>query len=597
MIYLGGDTLQFIGNLQNNVDIANNSKYSISTINRPTFDQVTINKDLRVNKNISIGGELLIDGKLNVTGSTTSVSTINLDVSDNLISLNNGLTGTPPNDSGILVNRGDASNAFMGWDESDDKFIFGTTNATSSDTGNLTITPGDIKINNMTLGANLDVCGNLIVDGTSQLNSSLDVSGATLLRGALDVCGNQLTRLGGDLDVCGNASFGDVSMNNLDVSDNLVVGGTSQLSIMTVDPSNNIMIINGDLQGVNIAADTIYANNGYITSNYDISNGFTGEFRFDASYISICVDGSGSSNDWREIEIEKLYQLSMDSTYLDQTIAEVQASHAAVNTAVDYVEQIFGAEDDSTTIQSILTDISGAIIGADTARSNLIATIADASNIIIDVSNAIAGVDVVIANLDASLNVIMDNIETQVIANINVDDISFNSIYVSEMSCDILDVSSNASFGDVSMNNLDVSSNMVVSGTLTGLAISRLDSSMTTVFNDVSNLDSSMTTVFTNVSNLDSSMTTVFNNVSVLDSSMSAVENTIDVSGVTITDISINDLSGVYFSDDASFNTYGHHPANFLMDYSGNLIIKLNDYYFKYNVADVSSGYNGITPP
>ena len=287
----------------------------------------------------------------------------------------------------------------------------------------------------------------------------------------------------------------------------------------------------------------------------------------------------------------------MDSTYLDQTIAEVQASHAAVNTAVDYVEQIFGAEDDSTTIQSILTDISGAIIGADTARSNLIATIADASNIIIDVSNAIAGVDVVIANLDASLNVIMVNIETQVIANINVDDISFNSIYVSEMSCDILDVSSNASFGDVSMNNLDVSSNMVVSGTLTGLTISRLDSSMTTVFNDVSNLDSSMTTVFTNVSNLDSSMTTVFNNVSVLDSSMSAVENTIDVSGVTITDISINDLSGVYFSDDASFNTYGHHPANFLMDYSGNLIIKLNDYYFKYNVADVSSGYNGITPP
>ena len=78
---------------------------------------------------------------------------------------------------------------------------------------------------------------------------------------------------------------------------------------------------------------------------------------------------------------------------------------------------------------------------------------------------------------------------------------------------------------------------------------------------------------------------------------MSAVENTIDVSGVTVSDISINDLSGVYFSDDASFNTYGHHPANFLMDYSGNLIIKLNDYYFKYNVTDVSRGYNGNTHP
>ena len=411
----GGNTLNFTGNLKNSKrqsqikydgktgnQINTNIHYEVNTVSHPTFHQVTINNDLRVKNNISIGGELLINGKLNVTGSTTSVNTINLDVSDNIISLNNGQTGTPLNDSGILIIRGDSSNAFMGWAESDEKFIFGTTNATSSHTGDLTITPGDIKINKMTLINNLDVCGNLIVDGTSRL------------------------------------------------------------SIMTVDPSNKVIIVNGDLQADNISADTIYANNGYITSNYDIFNGVTGELRFDASYISICIDGSGSNNDWREIEIEKLYQLAMDSTYLDNTIEIVQTQSASINTAVDYVEQIFGAQDDSTTLESILSDISGAITSANTAKLNLINTVGDANEIIIDISNSIAQADTLFTNLDNSLNNIIDAIESQVIVNISVDDMSFNSISVSEMSCDFIEVSGNASFGDVSMNNLDVSGTFVM---------------------------------------------------------------------------------------------------------------------------------------
>ena len=44
------------------------------------------------------------------------------------------------NDSGIVIERGTSDNAFMGWDESTDKFIVGTGSFTGASTGNLTIT-------------------------------------------------------------------------------------------------------------------------------------------------------------------------------------------------------------------------------------------------------------------------------------------------------------------------------------------------------------------------------------------------------------------------------------------------------------------------
>ena len=40
--------------------------------------------------------------------------------------LANGDTGSFTGDSGIVIERGDDTNVFMGWDESEDKFIMGT---------------------------------------------------------------------------------------------------------------------------------------------------------------------------------------------------------------------------------------------------------------------------------------------------------------------------------------------------------------------------------------------------------------------------------------------------------------------------------------
>src|SRR5210317_973108 len=93
------------------------------------------------------GVNLTLSGDLTVNGTTTTVASTNTVISDNLIELNNGVASNA-NDSGIVIERGSTGdNAFMGWDESSDKFIVGTTTATGASTGTLTITSGTLVAN------------------------------------------------------------------------------------------------------------------------------------------------------------------------------------------------------------------------------------------------------------------------------------------------------------------------------------------------------------------------------------------------------------------------------------------------------------------
>ena len=77
---------------------------------------------------------------MTVDGTTTSVNTTNTTISDKLIELGNGTSGSPSGDAGIVFERGSSSNnVFIGWDESEDQIAFKTTGAfTGSSSGNLT---------------------------------------------------------------------------------------------------------------------------------------------------------------------------------------------------------------------------------------------------------------------------------------------------------------------------------------------------------------------------------------------------------------------------------------------------------------------------
>ena len=92
---------------------------------------------------VNVNGDAVITGDLTVNGSTTTLSSINTTIEDSLLELGTGTTGTPSNDVGLIIERGDSNNVFIGWDESEDKVVAGTGTFTGSSTGALTITAAD----------------------------------------------------------------------------------------------------------------------------------------------------------------------------------------------------------------------------------------------------------------------------------------------------------------------------------------------------------------------------------------------------------------------------------------------------------------------
>jgi hypothetical protein len=67
-------------------------------------------------------GNLIITGNLTVNGTTTTLNTENLNVEDNIIILNSGVSGSPSLNSGIEIERGSSDNVSIIWNEESDKW-------------------------------------------------------------------------------------------------------------------------------------------------------------------------------------------------------------------------------------------------------------------------------------------------------------------------------------------------------------------------------------------------------------------------------------------------------------------------------------------
>jgi len=67
----------------------------------------------------------LVVENLTVNGTSTTIHSETLTVADNVIVLNNNVTGTPSENGGIEVERGTSTNASLVWDESNDYWIAG----------------------------------------------------------------------------------------------------------------------------------------------------------------------------------------------------------------------------------------------------------------------------------------------------------------------------------------------------------------------------------------------------------------------------------------------------------------------------------------
>jgi len=103
VVTVGTDTLTFAGTTNEIETTVSNNQIQIGLPN-----------------NVTVGGNLIISGNLTVSGTTTTVNTETINLADNIITLNSNATGTPSENAGIEVERGDSTNVSLRWNEGSD---------------------------------------------------------------------------------------------------------------------------------------------------------------------------------------------------------------------------------------------------------------------------------------------------------------------------------------------------------------------------------------------------------------------------------------------------------------------------------------------
>ncbi len=67
---------------------------------------------------------VVIAGNMTVEGTTTTVNSNTVSIADNIVTLNSDATGTPTQNAGVEVERGDEANVQLRWNEGSDKWTF-----------------------------------------------------------------------------------------------------------------------------------------------------------------------------------------------------------------------------------------------------------------------------------------------------------------------------------------------------------------------------------------------------------------------------------------------------------------------------------------
>ena len=112
-----GNYIATIAGTANEVEVTGSgSENSAVTIGLPN--------DVTITNNLTVGGNL------NVTGTINSVNTTQVNIVDNKINLNTDFTGDPTVDAGIRVERGNASDVEILWNETNDNWTL-TNNGTN----------------------------------------------------------------------------------------------------------------------------------------------------------------------------------------------------------------------------------------------------------------------------------------------------------------------------------------------------------------------------------------------------------------------------------------------------------------------------------
>ena len=161
---------------------SNEIEAAVSKAGEVVTVQLGLPNDVTIGNNLGVTGDLTVTGSLDVNGTVTTVDSNNTLIKDVLIELGNGRTDSLANDSGIVIERGVGSNAFIGFDESEGKFKVGTGSFTGASTGNLSIATGTLiaNIEGTTEGTHkgdIKASDNSVIINHTAKTAALDVTG------------------------------------------------------------------------------------------------------------------------------------------------------------------------------------------------------------------------------------------------------------------------------------------------------------------------------------------------------------------------------------------------------------------------------------
>ena len=174
--------------------------------------------------NQTFAGNIVVGGNLTVNGGTTTISTTNMDVEDQVISLNNGVANANTSDIGLFLDRGTSDPALIFWDEGDDVFKVathtGAVDSTATDfsgVAGLTLASLQAATPALNTDNNTVATTEWVNDTVAGLASSLnDLTDVTIANGALAT--GQVIRYDGA------GQFRNVALASTDLSD-VTVGG------------------------------------------------------------------------------------------------------------------------------------------------------------------------------------------------------------------------------------------------------------------------------------------------------------------------------------------------------------------------------------
>ena len=121
----------------------------------------------------NINGSLIIDGNLTVSGSTTYLNVNELNIEDNIIVLNYGVSGSPSLSAGIEIERGTSPNVSIQWNESNDRWEFTKDGNTYKELGSGAVLYQSASPNAVALG--LEV-GSVWIDSDGVTEEALGVN-------------------------------------------------------------------------------------------------------------------------------------------------------------------------------------------------------------------------------------------------------------------------------------------------------------------------------------------------------------------------------------------------------------------------------------